>query len=328
MLGRVEGRFTIGQGGYNMALGFEPLVGQIIWDALDNALGLTGMTEAQINSALANLAEKEYSAAPMVKALKNLSASGRLTFLVRGELPLMGGAATAFMRIELDVSSTVTMGGGGPTLAIKAMHGVTGELKLSQPGVFDATASLMNDSGVWRGRGAIQIIPAQFGLDILLGGLNDRGAMIGIDANLPVAIPLGPTGLGLKGIGGDFAYNFVPNLGKPPGQANAADYVGWAKTDPKSLTRWTPGPLNTTSVGIGIRCAMVTMADNGLIVLLDDTGVAVLTPGPVFLLGGKGRIITDAVSAYGFLAVDIASASMALGLGARLALPTEAFALI
>ena len=53
--------------------------------------------------------------------------------------------------------------------------------------------------------------------------------------------------MGLKGIAGDFAYNFVPNLGKPREQANAADYVAWAQTDPKSLTRWTPGPLNTTS---------------------------------------------------------------------------------
>src|SRR5262245_29238808 len=214
-----------------MALSFEPLVSQIIWDALDNVFDLSSRSAADINSLLSTLSKGDVGSSPLVTLVQNHSASGTLSFLVRGELPLMGGAASAFMRIELDVSATVNLG-GGPPLSITAMHSVTGDLKLSQAGVFDAKVALLYDSGIWRGRGAIRIVPAQFGLDLLLGGLSDRGAMIGIDAVLPVAIPLGPTGLGLKAIGGDFAYNFVPNLGKPASQANATDYVAWAKTDP------------------------------------------------------------------------------------------------
>ena len=52
--------------------------------------------------------------------------------------------------------------------------------------------------------------------------------------------------------------------------------------------------------------------------------MAILTPGPVFVLGGAGKLLkTDSAKIEGYVAVDIATASMAMGLSAELKFPAS-----
>jgi len=204
-----------------------------------------------------------------------------------------------------------------PPLNIVEWRTVTGDLALSKEKVFKGNLAFGFETGTWRGRGALTVIPAGFGIDILLGGLNERGAMIGIDVDLPVPIPLGPTGLGLAGLGGDFAYNFKPRLekdGVPIPSPTAEDYVRWAK-EAEPIDRWISAPIDQTAVGIGIRADLVTAFDNGYAFKLEPVGFAVLTPGPVFIMGGTGKLLdTSCIKAEGIIVVDIHSASFAFGL--------------
>ncbi len=169
-----------------------------------------------------------------------------------------------------------------------------GRSKISKANVFYANLGFGYDKGTWLGRGAVKILPAGFGLDIYLGGLSDRGAMIGLSIDLPAAIPLGATGLGLKGMGGDFAYNFIARLeeaGLPVASPTAKHYVTWARNT-EVLDRWQAGPIDQTAVGVGVNTDLVTLPDNGRVLTLEPIGVAVLTPGPVFVLGGVGKMLS------------------------------------
>ena len=154
----------------------------------------------------------------------------------------------------------------------------------------------------------------------IYGGISDRGMVLGLDAEIPRggAIPLGPTGLGLRGFGGDFAYNFVARLekaGLPIPSPTAFDYVTWAR-DRQSIDRWKPGPIDKTAVGIGIRTVLCTMADQGFVFELNPIGFAFLTPGGAFILGGKGVLLRQKnFGAESYFVVDFGSASLAFGAG-------------
>lgn len=143
--------------------------------------------------------------------------------------------------------------------------------------------------------------------------------VLGLDAEVPkgTALPLGPTGLGLRGIGGDFAYNFVARLeknGNPIPQPSAKDYVAWARDSATALDRWKPGPIDKTAVGVGIRAVICTMADMGFVFELDPIGFSFLTPGGAIILGGKGKLLQrEGLGVEGYFVIDIASASLALG---------------
>src|SRR5690606_23295128 len=130
-------------------------------------------------------------------------------------------------------------------------------------------------------------------------------------------IPLGNTGLCLKGMGGDFAYNFIPRLEGPTGpiaSPTAKDYITWAR-DKEPMNRWDEGPITETSVGVGIRTDLGDLATKGNVLALEPIGLTVLTPGPVFVLGGIGKVLnTDSAGVEGYIVVDIASASLAAGL--------------
>jgi hypothetical protein len=149
--------------------------------------------------------------------------------------------------------------------------------------------------------------------------------MVGIDLHLPAPIPLGNSGAVLIGVGGDFAYNFVPRLnhGAPKTPAapwDATDYVAWAKDE--AIDRWQPGPPDKTAVGVGIHAGFGDITTLGWMMQLDPIGLAVLTPGPIFILGGKGKLInTNAIEAEGYVAVDIPSGSIALGLDVHAQVP-------
>lgn len=312
----------------------EELFKEIIWQALkDFYAGIATWAEGQIEDKLKELSsevgkEKPLSSSPLVRVLDYTGTANpnvdHITFLVRGRVPLFKGVESVFMRVQVTISTDVNLQGGDPPIQIVEWHTLVGDLKISKANVFEANLGLGYDNGVWMGRGALKVVPAGFGLDLYLGGLSDRGAMIGLSIDLPAPIPLGPTGLGLSGMGGDFAYNFIARLeknGLPVTDPAAKDYVTWAR-DTEPLNRWKSGPIDETAVGVGINSDLVTMADNGLLVKLEPIGLAVLTPGPVFVLGGVGKLIsTDSARIEGYLAVDIASASMALGLGVKVQVP-------
>ena len=100
-------------------------------------------------------------------------------------------------------------------LGVDAVTTFIAELKFVESEATPVTEVRMGlgyDGLIFSGRGMARVTPIGFGLDIFLGGVSDRGIMLGIDVFLPVPIPLGPSGLGLNGIGGDYAHNFKPRL--------------------------------------------------------------------------------------------------------------------
>ena len=304
---------------------FENLVKDEIWKALCDLYGdLASYAQDKINSYLATLTPlKELSQNPLVKVLEVDNPPNSITFLVRGRIKLFKGVESAFLRIEVVVSKDVDLTSGKTPIKIIEWRTVVGDLKLSKENVFESNLALGYDKGVWLGRGTLKVIPAGFGLDVFIGGLSDRGAMIGLDVDWPAPIPLGTTGLGLVGIGGDFAYNFIPRLesgGVPVTKPAAKDYIAWARNN--EVDRWKQGPIDETAVGLGIRCDLVTIPLNGYILKLEPIGLAILTPGPVFVLGGTGKLLkSDTIKVEGYFAVDIPSASLALGLGVSIKIP-------
>jgi hypothetical protein len=309
---------------------FESLIKEIVWDGLcDLYADIAGWAEPKIEEKLKELgaATKPLSSSPLVRVIGSTKDDdgevNTITLLIRGRIPLYKYIESVFMRIELTISTDVDLY-FNPPIKIINWHTIIGDLKISKENVFTVNLGLGYDDGTWMGRGAVKIIPAGFGLDLYLGGLTKRGVMIGFTMDIPVAIPLDSTGLGLKGIGGDFAYNFIPlleNSGVEVQNPTAKDYITWAR-DSEPLARWVEGPIDDTAVGVGVNADLVTLADNGKALKLEPIGLMVLIPGPIFVLGGQGKIL-DMASAKveGYLAVDIYSRSMALGLGARFMMP-------
>jgi hypothetical protein len=303
---------------------FERLVRDVIWQAIQDALGeLAAWGEAEAEAKLAELTpNKSLSSSPDVATLDVTPTTIR--FVVRGRFKLFGGAAAPFIRLEVLVSKDVPAG-FDPPIRILEWDSVVGDLRIESKDVFRAELGFGYDNGAWLGRGALKILPAGFGLDVLLGGLDERGLMIGVDVDLPSPIPLGSTGIVLSGLGGDFAYNFVPRLesgGAPVANPDARAYVAWAKGH--ELDRWMAGPVEETAVGVALRADFGDAATFGRAIALEPIGLAVLVPGPVFVLGGAGCLLrTDSARAEGYVAVDVASGSIALGLGVKVKIPKD-----
>ena len=314
----------------------DDLFREIIWQALiDMWADIATWTEDKIETKLKELQEevgkeKPLSSSPLVRVSNYTTTTDpevdHITFLIRGRVPLFKGVESVFMRVEVTASTDIDLMTGDFPIAIVDWITVIGDLKISKKNVFSAQLGLGYDDGVWMGRGAVKIEPAGFGLDLYLGGLSDRGVMIGLAIDLPAPIPLGSSGLGLSGMGGDFAYNFIARLekaGLPVTDPAADDYVTWAR-DVEVLNRWETGPIDQTVVGVGINTDLVTLMDNGYVLKLAPIGLAVLTPGPVFVLGGVGKLLSsDSARLEGYIVVDIASASMALGMGVQVKIPKE-----
>jgi hypothetical protein len=297
---------------------FEDLVEDVIWEAIQDWFGdLKGKTSEAIHAELDKLEKgKRLSESPLVAVIAKDDES--VTLLVRGRFKIFGGAIAPFIRLQVKVSKTVNTA-LEPSLTIDEWQTVVGDLQIKQEGVFTAELAFGYDQEAWLGRGAFKVLPAGFGLDLLLGGLNKRGLMVGIDGHLPSPIPLGSSGAVLTGVGGDFAYNFIPRLNKGAWQAtpwDARDYVKWARDDEhKGPDRWVQNEAGEHAVGIGLHGAFGDLPTLGWMLSLDPIGLALLTPGPVFILGGKGKLInTDGITAEGYAAVDIPSESIALGL--------------
>lgn len=298
---------------------FERQIADVIWKAITDSVA--SWTETKINDELAKLepGHEITSGPPLVKVLRVDATT--ITFFVRGRMSLFECAESAFMRVEVVALKKINLTTkSGRPITIKEWRTIVGDLKLSHKHVAEVNLAFGYDRGSWLGRGALKVLPAGFGLDVLLGGLNERGAMVGFDVDLPVPVPLGSTGLSLAGIGGDFAYNFVPRLEKTGEVAarTADQYVNWARNH--EVDRWQAGPIHETSVGLALRADLRTMSDNGLALTLEPIGFALLTPGPVMVIGGAGRIVKTK-KVEGYFVVDIDSKSIALGLGVEIKFP-------
>ena len=164
---------------------------------------------------------------------------------------------------------------------------------------------------------------------------------------LPVPIPLGPSGLGLNGIGGDYAHNFKPRLesgleaegpildletGDKPPEApveavqnpTAIHYVQWARNPDEALDRWVEAPPNETAIGIGVRAFVSDVASSGNLLQIGPVGFAVFTPGAVIILGGEGKLLnSDTIGFEAFAVIDAASGSFALGGGVEVKIPSS-----
>jgi hypothetical protein len=310
---------------------FESLIKEIFWESLcDLYADIASWADDKIKEKLQGLGTKTepLSSSPLIRVVGSTTDTNgevdTITLLIRGRIPLFKYIESVFMRIELTISTEVDIQNFDPPIEIIDWHTIIGDLKISKKNVFFANLGFGYNNDTWLGRGAVKIIPAGFGLDLYLGGWSQQGVMIGFTMDYPVALPLGSTGLGIKGVGGDFAYNFIPLLedsGVEVPNPTAEDYITWARDD-EPINRWQEGPIEDTSVGVGISADLVTLADQGKALKLEPIGLMVLTPGPIFVLGGEGKILEmQSAQVEGYIAVDILSQSMALGLGARFMMP-------
>jgi hypothetical protein len=298
---------------------FEKLVRETIWRALNDFFSdLTGLIEEKIREKLKSLtAGQQLSTTPLIRVTGVDEAADTVQILIRGAFPFE--SLTPFMRLEVAVSrSDIDLSFASAPIKIKRWIELLGELRVTKEKAFDGDLGFGYDKGAWAGQGSLKLLPLQIGAAIY-GGLSDRGMVLGLDAQLPpaAALPLGPTGLGLRGIGGDFAYNFVARLekdGAPVPNPAAKDYVTWAKNT--NVDRWQPGPIDKTAVGVGIRTVICTLADQGFVFELNPVGFSFLVPGGAIILGGKGVLLRrKGFGVEGYFVIDVASASLALGAG-------------
>src|SRR5262245_38086644 len=276
---------------------FQLLILGIIWKAFEDFWKeQIGNAEDAIREKLRSLeGGEQLGTSPLVKVLAVDNVADTVTILVRGPIKLTEGI-TPFMRIEVVISrGEINLTGDGPPIRIKDWRTVIGDIAITDEAA-EGSLGFGYDNGAWLGEGSLKVgvTPMRLGAAIY-GGISDRGMILGLDAEFPPggAIPLGPTGLALRGLGGDFAYNFVARLekdGMPIASPTAFDYVTWAR-DRQSVDRWKAGPIDKTAVGIAVRTILCTIADQGYVYELNPIGFAFLTPGGAFILGGKGRLL-------------------------------------
>lgn len=328
---------------------FQLLILGIIWKAFEDFWKeQIGDAEDVIREKLRSLtAGEELAKSPLVKVLAVDNAADTLTILVRGPIKL-SDAVTPFMRVEVVISrGDIHLTGDGPPIRVKEWRTVLGDLAInrdkgsgekavsgSSSKVVEGSLGFGYEQGAWMGEGSLKVgvAPMRLGAAIY-GGISDRGMILGLDAEFPRAgaIPLGPTGLGLRGFGGDLAYNFVArleNAGIPITNPSAFDCVTWARGGP-GIDRWKPGPIDKTAVGIGVRTILCTIVDQGFVFELNPIGFAFLTPGGAFILGGKGVLLRQkSFGVESYFVVDFASASLAFGAGVNIEIkspPEELF---
>lgn len=295
--------------GTNMELGFDDKIANKIYSAAADDSGdpsmkdeSGGFVQEKLLAYLAKLKPgKRIASSPLVKVMEVTDET--VTFLIRGRMELLKSDVSVFVRIEATI--------GKIQLSLDRVRTFVGELHMIQSDVTpinDIRMGLGYDGLIFMGRGAYRLVPVGFGLDIFLGGVSSRGIMLGIDVYLPAPIPLGPTGVGLNGLGGDYAHNFKPRLeagliaeppsletGDPPDpeppqpieNPTAVDYARWARNPDEALDRWVAADNDEKTNGIAIRAMFCDIMSNGSIIQLDPVGVAVLLPGPVIILEEK-----------------------------------------
>lgn len=309
-------------------------VGDALWNAARDFLNIPpGASETFINTKLAGLTKPDAVAVPLAISpvaiqVASVVPDTSFTALVGGKIPLSDGFSS-FARIEVEVSGRIEMT-DGPRLKILKWNAVAADVQIGENPIANVVLAVAYVNGSWSGRGKLQFKHAGFGLDLTLGGLSGRGAIVAIGINsVPTMIPIGATGLGMGGVRGELAYNFKPRLiarrGPGTGLATknptAMDYAAWARE--AHPDRWTPAAPSETAIGVGVGCSVGTLLDNGYLMAL-DAGLTVLAPGVVFVIGGNGKLLdARSIRAEGYLAIDILSASIGVGVGVEVKVPDD-----
>jgi hypothetical protein len=122
----------------------------------------------------------------------------------------------------------------------------------------------------------------------LIDGKEKRFWFIVLRGDLPVGIPLGPSGIAIYGLQGLLAENM-----KPTRKPKTHWYRDWYRIQPigvDHVDKWKP-PEKGSALAIGIGTTLGTMADNGY--TFNARAILVIAvPGPVVMLAGKGNLLT------------------------------------
>lgn len=130
----------------------------------------------------------------------------------------------------------------------------------------------------------------------ILGESEKGGLLIDVMADFPFAIPLGPTGLGLCGIGLLYGERFAPLLpGATPqtaiqrmANAEAVEYANWAAAG-KTLETWVAVPDDLKLFGLSV--TIVDELSSGHVIRAEQAGIAFISFGPTIVLKGDLSII-------------------------------------
>lgn len=136
----------------------------------------------------------------------------------------------------------------------------------------------------------------QFYLFGILGESEKGGLLIDVMGDTPFAIPLGPTGIALKGIGLLYGERFAPllpgatpqNAMKRMASAEAVEYANWAAAG-KSLETWIA--VDEDLRMFGISATIVDGCTCGKVFKAEQAGVAYLSFGPTLVFKGGLRVL-------------------------------------
>ena len=109
------------------------------------------------------------------------------------------GIQSVFVHIEVILSKTDPKRiVSWPTVMCELTIGNEGLTEKPTDRLYLVKLGLGYEHDTWVGRGALKILPLGFAIDMLLGGLDKDGIVLGFGASLgsrvPVPIPLGSTG--------------------------------------------------------------------------------------------------------------------------------------
>jgi len=226
------------------------------------------------------------------------------------------GTATAEVVVERWVNLTTS---SKPPLKIIGILSFAIELELSKKENYDIRLGYAQDDSI-ANQSRIVLVGVdwknpQFRLLGLLGQTDKGGILIDVQGESPVAVPLGATGFGLKGVGLLYGEHFAPmvsgavagNAMEKLASADAGAYADWAQSA-KQLNTWiaVPDDINV----YGISATMVDMGSSGQLVRLEQYGIAYLTYGPTLILSGELRILEKIEGGRAIGAIDLRSRSI------------------
>ncbi len=138
------------------------------------------------------------------------------------------------------------------------------------------------------------------------------GFLIDVHAASQFAIPVGPTGFGIKGAGILYGEHFAPDL-RDPGEvgdviarmerASAQDYVNWIHRN--DLEKWWPVDQHLRIYGIST--SVCDMLSCGEILVIEDAGIAYIDYGPVIVFGGQLKVLKSGEIGEVTGAIDVRS---------------------
>jgi len=281
------------------------------------------------------------------------STAADITLVFRKTIDSVFGGPPAFVRADVLLGRVVTFKGDMPVFDVKGVKAFMTDISMKSEGVYYLTLGLGYDDrepAYKVARGVLKLPRAGLNFDVFLGGISRDGIVVSIGVSqdppkgdavdpqkwLPISIPLGTTGLALVGLSGTFAKNFVPWISPPnpnPSRPTTQEYASWSRSMRKKLDAWVPvsSPIvmpaesrQKSSLGLGVGCDIVHMADQGRLVRFRDVGLYFLTPGNILFLQGDAVIFDADKAAFNGLAMlDIDRQAFLWNLSGGVSLPQD-----